>query len=420
MIEVASELRQMGERARAAAQRLLRASPAAKERALVRAAELLQARWPEILEANRRDLETAQAQGLPKPKLERLRLGDRRRDDLVEGLRQIASLPDPVGEIEQLVVRPNGLLVGRMRVPLGVIGLIYEARPDATVEASAVALKAGNAILLRGGKEAQHSNEALVGLIRSSLEESGLPPDAVQLVPPGDRQAVLEMCRMEGWLDLLIPRGGEELIRFVQEHARVPVLAHAKGVNHLYVDEEADLGMAVRIAVNAKAQRPATCNALEKVLVHRSVAAEFLPELAAAMREAGVELRGCPRTREILPDLKPAQEEDWRAEYLDLVLAVRVVDSLEEALEHIARYGSRHTEAIVTRNHDRAMRFLREVDASLVLVNASTRLNDGFQLGLGAEIGISTTKLHAYGPMGVRELTTTKFVALGQGQVRTG
>ncbi|MCS7173350.1 MAG: glutamate-5-semialdehyde dehydrogenase [Armatimonadetes bacterium] len=417
MIELASELRQMGERARAAAQQLLRASPGAKQRALMRTAELLEARWPEVLEANRKDLEAAR--GLPKPKLERLRLGDRRRDDLAEGLRQIASLPDPVGEIEQITVRPNGLLVGRMRVPLGVIGLIYEARPDATVEASAVALKAGNAILLRGGKEARYSNEALVRLIRQALEESGLPPDAVQLLPAGDRQSVLEMCRMEGVLDLLIPRGGEELIRFVQEHARVPVLAHAKGVNHLYVDEEADLEMAVRIAVNAKAQRPATCNALEKVLVHQTVAAAFLPRLAVAMREAGVELRGCPRTQRILPHAIPAREEDWSTEYLDLVLAVRVVDSFEEALAHIARYGSRHTEAIVTRNHDRALRFLREVDASLVLVNASTRFNDGFQLGLGAEIGISTTKLHAYGPMGVRELTTTKFVALGQGQVRT-
>ncbi len=418
MIELAADLRQMGERARAAAQVLLRAQAAVKQRALVRTAELLEARWPEVLKANAQDLEAAQAQGLPKPKLERLRLTDRRRDDLTEGLRQIAALPDPVGEIEHLTVRPNGLVVGRMRVPLGVIGLIYEARPDATVEASAVALKAGNAILLRGGKEARHSNEALVGLIRQALEESGLPPDAVQLVPATDHRSVLEMCRMEGLLDLLIPRGGEELIRFVQEHARVPVLAHAKGVNHLYVDEEADLEMAVRIAVNAKAQRPATCNALEKVLVHRAVAAEFLPKLEAAMREAGVELRGCPRTLEILPHITPAREEDWGAEYLDLILAVRVVDSMEEALEHIARYGSRHTEAIVTRNYDRALRFLREVDASLVLVNASTRFNDGFQLGLGAEIGISTTKLHAYGPMGVRELTTTKFVALGQGQVR--
>jgi glutamate-5-semialdehyde dehydrogenase len=341
------------------------------------------------------------------------------RDDLVAGLRQIAAMPDPVGEIEHLTVRPNGLWVGRMRVPLGVIGLIYEARPSATVEASTLAVKAGNAILLRGGKEAQRSNTALVALLRGALAESGLPEDAVQLVPTTDRQAVLEMCRMEGLLDVLIPRGGEELIRFVQAHARIPVLAHAKGVNHLYVDEDADIEMAIRIAVNSKAQRPATCNALEKVLVHGRIAQGFLPPMAEAMWQVRVTLRGCPRTRAILPEIEPATEEDWTAEYLDLVLAVRVVDSLEEALAHIARYGSRHTEAIVTQNHDRAMRFLREVDASLVLVNASTRFNDGFQLGLGAEIGISTTKLHAYGPMGVRELTTTKFVALGQGQIRT-
>lgn len=417
MIDVLSEIRRMGERARHAAQLLCRASPDAKQRAILRMAERLEEGWAEVLEANRQDLQ--EAYDLSEAKRDRLRLVDRMRDDLVAGLRQIAAMPDPVGEIEHLTVRPNGLWVGRMRVPLGVIGMVYEARPSATVEASALAVKAGNAILLRGGKEAQRSNTALVSLLRRALAESGLPEDAVQLVPTTDRQAVLEMCRLEGLLDVLIPRGGEELIRFVQEHARMPVLAHAKGVNHLYVDEEADLEMAVRIAVNAKAQRPATCNALEKLLVHERIAHDFLPPLAEAMRRARVILRGCPRTRAVLPEVEPATEEDWTAEYLDLVLAVRVVDSLEEALAHIARYGSRHTEAIVTRNHDRAMRFLREVDASLVLVNASTRFNDGFQLGLGAEIGISTSKLHAYGPMGVRELTTTKFIALGQGQVRT-
>ncbi|MER3459907.1 MAG: glutamate-5-semialdehyde dehydrogenase, partial [candidate division GAL15 bacterium] len=352
-------------------------------------------------------------------KLDRLRLDSRTRDDLVEGLRQVAAMPDPVGEIEALSVLPNGLRVGRMRVPLGVIGMVYEARPGATVEAAGLAVKSGNAILLRGGKEALRSNLALVGLFREALREADLPEDAVQLVPHTDRQAVVEMCRLAGYLDVLIPRGGEELIRFVQEHARMPVLAHARGVNHLYVDESADLDMAVQVAVNAKAQRPATCNALEKVLVHQAVAAAFLPPLQRAMREAGVELRGCPRTREHLPEVRPATEEDWHAEYLDLILAVKVVDSMQEALDHIARYGSNHTEAIVTRDHQRALRFLREVDASLVLVNASTRFNDGFQLGLGAEIGISTSKLHAYGPMGVRELTTTKFVALGDGHVRT-
>lgn len=418
MIDVAAEIQNLAVRARQAARVLAASPPAAKQEALLGLARALVECWEQVQEANRLDLQEASAAGLPRAKLDRLRLDQRTRDDLVEGLRQVALLPDPVGEIESLWVRPNGLRVGRMRVPLGVIGMVYEARPGATVEASALAVKAGNAILLRGGKEALRSNRTLVELFRRCLAEAGLPEDAVQLVPHTDRQAVLEMCRLAGYLDVLIPRGGEELIRFVQEHARVPVLAHAKGVNHLYVDEGADLEMAVRLAVNGKAQRPATCNALEKVLVHQAVARDFLPMLARAMAEAGVELRGCPRTREHLPEVTPATERDWEAEYLDLVLAVKVVDSMDEALAHIARYGSNHTEAIVTQNHTRALRFLREVDASLVLVNASTRFNDGFQLGLGAEIGISTSKLHAYGPMGVRELTTTKFVALGEGHVR--
>ncbi len=419
MIDVASQIREMATRARQAARAMASAPPAPKRDALLRLAQALTDSWSEVAEANRADLEEAAAAGLSRAKLDRLRLDERTRDDLVEGLRQVAHMPDPVGEIESLSVRPNGLRVGRMRVPLGVIGMVYEARPGATVEASSLAVKAGNAILLRGGKEALRSNRTLVELFRRSLKQTGLPEDAVQLVPHTDRQAVVEMCRLVGYLDVLIPRGGEELIRFVQEHARMPVLAHARGVNHLYVDEGADLEMAVRIAVNAKAQRPATCNALEKVLVHQTVAPDLLPLLARAMAEARVELRGCARTREHLPHIRPATEADWEAEYLDLVLAVKVVDSMDEALAHIARYGSNHTEAIVTRDHARALRFLREVDASLVLVNASTRFNDGFQLGLGAEIGISTSKLHAYGPMGVRELTTTKFVALGDGQVRT-
>lgn len=419
MTDVASEIREMARHARQAARAMASAAPAAKRNALLGLARRLQASWPQVEAANQEDLQEASAAGLPKAKLDRLRLDSRTRDDLVEGLRQVAAMPDPVGEIEALSVLPNGLRVGRMRVPLGVIGMVYEARPGATVEAAGLAVKSGNAILLRGGKEALRSNLALVGLFREALREADLPEDAVQLVPHTDRQAVVEMCRLAGYLDVLIPRGGEELIRFVQEHARMPVLAHASGVNHLYVDESADLDMAVQVAVNAKAQRPATCNALEKVLVHQAVAAAFLPPLQRAMREAGVELRGCPRTREHLPEVRPATEEDWHAEYLDLILAVKVVDSMQEALDHIARYGSNHTEAIVTRDHQRALRFLREVDASLVLVNASTRFNDGFQLGLGAEIGISTSKLHAYGPMGVRELTTTKFVALGDGHVRT-
>jgi len=403
--------------AREAARALSVASPKAKNTALLAMAAKLEAAQEALFAANQRDLEAAQASGLSAAKLDRLRLSEKVLHDLLAGLRQVAEMPDPIGEIEGLEIRPNGLQVGRMRVPLGVIGFIYESRPNATVEASALCLKAGNAILLRGGKEAWHSNNALVGLLQEALLEAGLPKEAIQLVPTTDRSAILEMCHLGGLLDLIIPRGGRELIELVQREARMPVLAHAEGVNHLFVDESADLEMAVQIALNGKTQRPSTCNSLEKVLVHQAIAPVFLPRLAQAMQQAGVELRGDERTCALIP-AKPATPEDWAIEYLDLILTLKVVDSLEEALLHIARYGSRHTEAICTQHHLHAMRFLREVDASLVLVNASPRFNDGFQLGLGAEIGISTSKLHAYGPMGVKELTTTKFVALGQGQVR--
>ncbi|GEM86270.1 glutamate-5-semialdehyde dehydrogenase [Meiothermus granaticius] len=417
MVNAPSSLLQLAQAAQAAARALAKASPAAKARALQLTAEKLRTEWEGLEAANRVDLAQAEATGLSKAKLDRLRLTARIRDDLIGGLLQVAEMPDPIGAIESLTVRPNGLQVGRMRVPLGVIGFIYESRPNATVEASALSLKAGNAILLRGGKEAWHSNRALVQVLQASLIEAGLPAEAIQLVPTPDRSAILEMCQLAGLLDLIIPRGGKELIELVQREARMPVLAHAEGVNHLYVDAGADLESAVAIAVNGKAQRPSTCNSLEKVLVHATEAPRFLPRLAAAMQAAQVELRGDPRTRAII-EATAAHEEDWSTEYLDLILTVKVVDSLEEALAHIARYGSRHTEAICTNTHPHAMRFLHEVDASLVLVNASPRFNDGFQLGLGAEIGISTSKLHAYGAMGVRELTTTKFIALGNGQIR--
>ncbi|MGK0617475.1 glutamate-5-semialdehyde dehydrogenase [Meiothermus cerbereus] len=411
------ELKTYALAARAASRALSSASPKAKNTALLAMAAKLETEQEALYAANRQDLEAAQAAGLSAAKLDRLRLNEKVLHDLLAGLRQVAEMPDPIGEIEGLQIRPNGLQVGRMRVPLGVIGFIYESRPNATVEASALSLKAGNAILLRGGKEAWHSNNALVGLLQEALLEAGLPKEAIQLVPTTDRSAILEMCHLGGLLDLIIPRGGKELIELVQREARMPVLAHAEGVNHLFVDQSADLEMAVQIALNGKIQRPSTCNSLEKVLVHQAIAPVFLPRLAQAMQQAGVELRGDERTCALI-SAKPATAQDWQTEYLDLILTVKVVDSLEEALEHIARYGSRHTEAICTQHHAHAMRFLREVDASLVLVNASPRFNDGFQLGLGAEIGISTSKLHAYGPMGVKELTTTKFVALGQGQVR--
>jgi len=412
-----SELHAYGLRAKTASQTLAKASPQAKNTALLSMAERLRARRAEIEAANRADLEAARLGGLSTAKLDRLRLDEKILADLIAGLEQVAAMPDPIGEIEGITTRPNGLQVGRMRIPLGVVGFIYESRPNATVEASALTLKAGNAILLRGGKEAFRSNQVLVEFFRESLSEAGLPEDAVLLVPTTDRAAILEMCHMET-LDLLIPRGGKELIELVRREARMPVLAHAEGVNHLYVDAGADLEMAVRIALNGKVQRPSTCNALEKVLVHAAEAERFLPRLETALSATGVELRGDERARTILPQINPATEADWSTEYLDLILTLKVVDSLEEALEHIARYGSHHTEAICTNHHPHAMRFLREVDASLVLVNASPRFNDGFQLGLGAEIGISTSKLHAYGVMGVRELTTTKWIALGSGQIR--
>ena len=388
----ATSLWELAERAR---KRLSEIAKGNRDRALLAMADLLEARWEEVLRANREDLEEAERTGLPKAKLDRLALKEKDLKTLTEGLRQIARLPDPLGRIEGLAKRPNGLRVGRMRVPLGLIGFIYEARPGATVEAVSVALKAGNAMLLRGGKEAFRSNRALVALWHEALEEAGLPEEAVTLVPTTDREAVLEMCRLE-LLDLLIPRGGEELIRLVQQEARVPVLA-----------------------LNGKTQRPAVCNALEAVLVHEKVAEAFLPRLEKAMREKGVELRACPRALPLLKEAVPAREDEWDREYLDLVLRVKVVSGLEEALAHIARYGSRHTEAICTEDPKAAWRFLEEVDASLVLWNASTRFNDGFELGLGAEIGISTSKLHAYGPMGPLELTTLKWVALGEGQERT-
>lgn len=411
------ELKTLAMAAKQAGHSLLAASPEAKNAALLAMAHKLEAQKEALFTPNQLDLEGAQAAGLSSAKIDRLRLSDRVLQDLITGLKQVAAMPEPIGEIESLQIRPNGLQVGRMRVPLGVIGFIYESRPNATVEASALSLKAGNAILLRGGKEAWQSNHALVKLMQEALLEAGLPQEAIQLVPTTDRAAIVEMCHLSGLLDLIIPRGGKELIQLVQREARMPVLAHAEGVNHLYVDQTADLDSAVAIAVNGKAQRPGTCNSLEKVLVHAAIASQFLPMMALAMDAAQVELRGDERTRQVI-NIKAASQEDWHTEYLELVLTVKVVDSLDEALAHIARYGSRHTEAICTNHHPNAIRFLREVDASLVLVNASPRFNDGFQLGLGAEIGISTSKLHAYGPMGVRELTTTKFVALGQGQVR--
>jgi glutamate-5-semialdehyde dehydrogenase len=352
--------------------------------------------------------------------VERLKLNEKRLASMADGVEQIADQVDPVGQIIEGSVRPNGLRISKIRVPLGVVLFFYESRPNVTSDAAALCLKSGNAVILRGGKEAARSNAALGALVREALVSVGLPADAVQIVPPLSRDETRVMVGMAGKIDLVIPRGGEGLIRFVAEHARVPVIQHYKGVCHLYVDAEADLDMALRLVENGKLQRPGVCNALECLLVHETVAGSLLPRLAPLCDERGLEIRGDEATRRLLPRAKPAAPEDYGAEFLAPILAVRVVASLDEAMDHIARYGSNHTEVICTRRYDHAQRFLREVDASAVMVNASTRFNDGGELGLGAEIGISTTKLHAYGPMGLESLTALKWIAYGDGQVRGG
>jgi len=371
-----------------------------------------------IKEENNKDLSRAKEMGLSNAMIDRLTVSDSTIKSMADGLREVAQLDDPVGSMSKTWIRPNGLQVARMRIPLGVIGIIYESRPNVTVDAAGLCLKAGNAVILRGGSEALHSNQALAGIIGHALVESGLPEAAVNVVPVRDRAAVNALLKQEEFIDLIIPRGGEGLIRFVVENSKIPVLKHYKGVCHVYVDDSADLVMAEEICFNAKVQRPGVCNAMETMIVHKSVAREFLPAMEKRFVKAGVEIRGCPETCRILPKAINAAEEDWPAEYLDLIIAVKVVEDMDQAIAHMARYGSSHTEAIVTSDYKRARRFIREVDSSVVLVNASTRFNDGAELGLGAEIGISTSKLHAFGPMGVEELTTTKFVVFGDGQIR--
>jgi len=389
-----------------------------KNQALLALAGALEQEAGTLKQANAKDLAGAAQAGLSAAMMDRLTLSDKVIASMAQGLKDVAALPDPVGEVTSMWRRPNGLLVGRQRIPLGVIGFIYESRPNVTVDAAGLCLKSGNAVVLKGGKEAIHSNLALAQLITAALNQAGLPPAAAQVIPTPDRAATLALLKEEELVDVIIPRGGESLIRFVAAESRIPVLKHYKGVCHLYVDQGADHEMAVNLAINGKCQRPGVCNAIETLLVHAAEARAFLPLAAAALMGRGVELRGCPRTGTLVPQAKAAVEEDWPAEFLDLILAVKVVDSLEEAMDHIARYGSRHTEAIVTRDYGRARRFIDGVDSSLVLVNASTRFNDGGELGLGAEIGINTSKLHAFGPMGLAELTTTKFIAYGDGQVR--
>src|SRR5437016_5532815 len=404
--------------ARDAARALALCPTKIKNDALVQMAHGLVEKAGSLLEANRADVERAQGRGATRAFLDRLTLTESRLEEMAQGLREIAALPDPVGTVVEVWRRPNGIEISRVRVPLGVVGFIYESRPNVTADAAGLCVKSGNAVILRGGSEAIDSNTMIAAVLAKAVEKAGGPADAIQFIETTDREAVAALLELGGLVDLIIPRGGEEFVRWVAERSRVPVLKHDKGLVHVFVDAAADLDMATAIVVNAKAQRPSVCNALETLLVDRAVADRFLPQVAARLTEAGVEMRGCPETVRRVPAARPATAADWDEEYLDLVLAIRVVDGLDAALEHIRRHTTGLAEAIVTNDLGRARRFTREVDAAAVLVNASTRLVDGSQFGLGAEMGISTSRLHARGPVGVRELTTTKFILMGDGQVR--
>lgn len=417
-MDIQGTVKKIAEDALTASRPLSHISANAKNAALLRMADELIGHRDFILSENSRDVTGAREKGLSAAMIDRLTVKDVTIEAMAQGLREVAALPDPVGKVTSMWRRPNGLLVGRMRIPLGVIGIIYESRPNVTVDASALCLKSGNAVILRGGSEALHSNLAIASVLQTVLRESPLPDKAIQVIPFTDREAVSTMLQLDEHIDLIIPRGGEELIRAVVAQSKIPVIKHYKGVCHIFVDAGADMDMAVNICANAKVQRPGVCNALETLLVHSDIAPAFLPKAAERLKKAGVLLRGCEKTRKILKNIDAATEEDWYAEYLDLILAVRVVPSIDEAIAHIEKYGSLHTESIITKDYANSQRFLNEVNSSTVLVNASTRFSDGFELGLGAEIGISTTKLHAFGPMGLEELTTSKFIIYGDGQVR--
>ena len=418
-MDIRTHVIEMARNAKSAANLLARTATPVKDKVLRGMAEMLIEQKAFLISENQKDLECARGQGLAPAMIDRLTLKEATIRAMANGMLEVAALPDPVGKITSMWRRPNGLQVGKMRIPLGVIGIIYESRPNVTADAAALCLKSGNAVILRGGSEAIHSNLAIAQVLQGVLKKSEIPEAALQLIPFTDREGVRTMLEQEDTIDLIIPRGGEELIRAVVQQSRIPVIKHYKGVCHVFVDASADLDMAISIAMNAKVQRPGVCNAMETLLVHKEIAETFLPLIAESYRKAGVTLKGCGRTRAILPDIAEACEEDWGWEYLDLILSVRVVDSLDEAVAHIEKYGSLHTEAIVTRDYKNSQRFLNEVNSSTVLVNASTRFSDGFELGLGAEIGISTTKLHAFGPMGLEELTTSKFIIYGDGQIRT-
>ena len=406
-------------KARAASVILAKLSTEKKNAALCRMANALEANIDKILEANRLDSGAAKAKGMKSALLDRLALDKRKIETMARCLREVSALPDPVGEIVKTWTRPNGLIIGQMRVPMGVVGIIYESRPDVTSDAAGICIKSGNAVILRGGSDAINSNLAIGNVLRDALTGTGLPEDAVQVVSSTDRSVAEEFMGMRDYVDVLIPRGGAELIRTVVEKAKIPVIETGLGNCHVYVEEDADFDSAVRILVNAKCQRPGTCNAAEKLIVHSRIAEQFLPMAIAALRKEGVEVRGDEQTLKIIPDAKPATEKDWYTEYLDLIIGVKVVKDLDEAIAHINKYSTKHSESIITSNFDKALRFIREVDSAAVYWNASTRFTDGNQFGLGAEIGISTQKLHARGPMSAQHLTTTKYFVFGSGQVRT-
>jgi glutamate-5-semialdehyde dehydrogenase len=416
--EIRKSIMAIAAKAKQTSHDLANLSSGVKNQALIEMAERLETNQTGLIEENQKDLQAGAKAGLSLPMMERLKLTPAVIRGMAEGLREVSRLPDPVGEVVKMWKRPNGLKVGKMRIPLGVIGIIYESRPNVTSDAAGLCLKSGNSVILRGGSEAFHSNQAIGKILQESLTKVGIPKEAIQVVPFTEREAVLEMLQLENEIDLIIPRGGEDLIRFVTSHSKIPILKHDKGVCHIFIDENADPEMAVSICLNAKVQKPAVCNAVETLLIHEKAAKPLLGKIATALQNEGVELRGCPKTRKILPSIKEAVEDDWYREYLDLILSVKVVNGIDEAIEHIAIYGSSHTESILTSSYQNAERFLKEVNSSCVLVNASTRFNDGFELGLGAEIGISTSKLHAFGPMGLEELTTTKFIVYGNGQIR--
>jgi glutamate-5-semialdehyde dehydrogenase len=417
-MSIEQEMQTVARRARVASRTIATLSSNIKNELLRNMASGLEQAAQPLMTENKKDVEAGKISGLSAAMVDRLVLDESRIKAMADGLREVADLPDPVGEISSMTKRPSGIEVGRMRIPLGVIGIIYESRPNVTADAAGLCLKSGNAVILRGGSEAFHSNSAIGAILQDELKKLNLPIEIVQVVATTDRNAVTELLKQEEDIDLIIPRGGEGLIRFVAEHSRIPVIKHYKGVCHTYVDALADFKMAEDICLNAKVQRPGVCNSMETLLVHKDAAATFIPQVAKALMAENVELHGCPISCKLVPEMIPATEEDWHAEYLDLILAVRVVDSLDQAIEHIQTYCSLHTEVIVTREYANAQRFLREVNSSVVMVNASSRFSDGNQFGLGAEIGISTTKLHSFGPMGLEDLTTRKFIVFGHGEVR--